>query len=413
MPAAQEALFEEPTLTVAELSAGLGVAVRRAYPDEVWVRGEIANLKRTASTVYFDLTGEGVCLPVVLFDTDRHVVNRILVRAGGMRMVDGTEVRLRARVQWFPRRGTVSLRMLSIDPTYTLGRLTEERELLLQRLHADGTVGRNARLSLPPVPLRVGIVTSVGSAAEADVLRTFEASGFGWQVVVADARVQGADADRSVAGALRALAARGAALDVVCVVRGGGARTELATFDSEGIARAIAAMPVPVFTGIGHEIDTTVADVVAHQAHKTPTACAGALVAIVTAYLDRVDAGALSVVRAARVALDRSASRLEQAGGVVAGSARHHLRRHHDRTMSHAGRIATWAPRLLQESERTLDALTARVDALDPARVLARGWSITRMAGGRLVRRRGDTVPGDTIVTTVSDGTIGSTVSDG
>src|SRR3954452_8072533 len=237
----QDALFaatEEPTFSVAELNAGIGTVLARAFPDEVWVRGEIANLSRPQSGhVYFDLVDGDCALAVTLWASDRQVVNAVLRRSGGaVRMTDGTEVRIRVRVTWYARRGQVALRMLSIDTAYTLGRLAEARELLLQRLRMEGLLTLQPALPLAAVPLRVGLVTSDNSAAAHDFLQTLEASGFGWQVVLADARVQGLDAEASVLAALERL--RTAELDVVCVVRGGGARTDLAVFDSEAIARA-------------------------------------------------------------------------------------------------------------------------------------------------------------------------------
>src|SRR3954470_19508643 len=148
----QEALFsDEPTMSVAELNAGIGTALSRAFPDEVWVRGEIANLNRPASGhVYFDLVGDRCALSVTLWASDKQVVNAVLRRAGGaVRFTDGTEVRIRVRVSWWPDRGRVSLRMLSIDTAYTLGKLAEARELLLPRLAAEGLLERQARLTLP------------------------------------------------------------------------------------------------------------------------------------------------------------------------------------------------------------------------------------------------------------------------
>ena len=385
----QEPLFaEEPTLTVAQLNAGIGAVLGRAFPDEVWVRGEIANLSRPQSGhVYFDLVDAECALSVTLWASDRQVVNAVLRRSGGaVRMSDGTEVRIRVRVAWYPKRGQVSLRMLSIDPAYTLGRLAEARELLLQRLRAEGLLARQPALAFAPVPLTVGLVTSDNSAAAHDFLMTLEASGYSWRVVLADARVQGIDAEGSVLAALASL--RGAGVDVVCVVRGGGARTDLAVFDSEVIARAIALYPVPVLTGIGHETDTTVADLVAHRRCLTPTACAGALVERVSQWCARLHDRRRSIARAAMRAVDRS---------VVDRLAR---------------QLARDAPRVLDHATRTVDNIETRVRAYDPARTLARGWSITRDADGRLVRSASDAPRGTILVTSLADGVVRSTVDD-
>jgi exodeoxyribonuclease VII large subunit len=385
----QEALFaEEPTFTVAELNADIGAVLGRAFPDELWVRGEIANLSRPPSGhVYFDLVDADCALSVTLWASDRQVVNAVLRRAGGaVRMTDGTEARIRVRVSWYTKRGQVSLRMLSIDTAYTLGRLAEARELLLQRLRAEGLLARQPALRLAPVPLTVGLITSDNSAAAHDFLRTLESSGFAWNVVLVDARVQGVEAETSVLRALEHLRGRRKPVDVVCLVRGGGARTDLAVFDSEAIARAIAAFPVPVLTGIGHEIDTTVADVVAYRRCLTPTACAGALVERVGAFCTRLHDQRRSIARAALRAVDRSV--IERL----------------------AAQLARQSPRVLDHATRTIDHVETRVRALDPARTLARGWSITRDSEGRLVRSTRDVVSGASLATTVADGVVRSTV---
>ncbi len=389
----QEALFlppaQEPTMTVAELNRAIGLVLGRAFPDEVWVQGEIANLSRPPSGhVYFDLIGDGSSIGVTLWASDRQVVNAVLRRAGGaVRMTDGTEVRIRARISWWPERGRVSLRMLSIDTAYTLGRLAEARELLLQQLTREGVVDRQKALPLPLVPLRVGLITSAGSAAAADFVHTLELSGRAFDVVLVDARVQGIDAESSLLAAFEAFATRQPLPDVVCVVRGGGARTDLAAFDREAVARAIAACPRPVLTGIGHEIDTTIADVVAHASHKTPTACATALVERVAAFCARLDERTGRLHRASHVALERASARLARTA---------------ERTRS-ASRAA------LATADARVEQAAVRAAALDPARVLARGWSITRTADGALVRAAGEVEPGTSLVTTVADGEVRST----
>jgi exodeoxyribonuclease VII large subunit len=383
----QEALFaEEPTFTVAELNSDIGAVLGRAFPEELWVRGEIANLSRPPSGhVYFDLVDGDCSLAVTLWASDRQVVNAVLRRSGGaVRMTDGTEVRIRVRVSWYAKRGQVSLRMLSIDTAYTLGRLAEARELLLRRLQTEGLMARQPALVMAPVPLTVGLVTSENSAAAHDFLQTLEASGFAWKVVLADARVQGLEAEASVLEALERLSAF--PVDVVCIVRGGGARTDLAAFDSEVIARAIASYPLPVLTGIGHEIDTTVADLVAHRRCLTPTACAGALVERVSEWYARLHDRRRSIIRAALRAVDtKTLDRL-------------------------SGQLTVRAPRAVDRATRLVDHVETRVRALDPARVLARGWSITRDEHGGLVRSTSDAAVGAKLVTTVADGVVRSTV---
>jgi exodeoxyribonuclease VII large subunit len=387
----QEPQFtEEPTMSVADLSAGIGAVLTRAFPDEVWVRGEIANLNRAPSGhVYFDLVGDGCALGVTLWASDKEVVNAVLRRAGGaVRMTDGTEVRIRVRVAWYGERGRVSLRMLSIDTAYTLGRLAEARELLLRALQAEGLLRRQAALAMPSVPLRVGVITSDGSAAAHDFLRTLEGSGHAWHVTLFDTRVQGPTAEASILGALQEACAGDPPFDAVCLVRGGGARTDLAVFDREALARAIACAPIVVWTGIGHEIDTTVADAVAHRHFRTPTACAMALVEHVTRWCEHLD----------------------NTWDAIARAATHHLRSREVILDNCARRLTAQPSKALDRAARLVDSTEARVRAFDPARTLARGWSITHDRNGKLVRSTADVSEGSELVTTVADGEVRSTV---
>jgi len=448
------------TWTVTELVEGVRAAVNARFAEPVWVKGEIAGIKRGRNNhVWFDLVERDpsgavtATLPVVLWSSVRAPVNAQLRRAGSIRMDDGVRIRIVGPLDvWVPG-GRLQFQMQGIDPAYTLGLLASERDRVLRALDAEGLLGRNRSLPLPAVPHRIGLVTAANSAAEADVLRVLTDSALGWEVVVVDARVQGAGSERAVAAAL--LAAAGAGVEVVALVRGGGARTDLATFDHELVARTIAGLDVPVLTGIGHEIDTTVADAVAHAAHTTPTACARAVVELARAASDRAelawsgittvarralddegmrlagdaeravravrartaleahraDAASERLRRAAPVALSRSAGAVERAAGRVEGTVRSHLRLHHRSLALLAERIGPSAERSLRRSGGALDATEGRVAALDPSRALARGWSITRSEAGTVVRRRDDVGPGDLLVTTVADGTITSLVA--
>ena len=405
-------LDDEGTLTVAEVGRRVERALRRELPAAVWVRGEIHDLGRPSTGhVHFSLVGEGCSLPVVLFASDRPRVNRSLTATGNaVRMADGTEVRIRCEVRFFAPRGQVSLRMLAIDPAFTLGRLAERRDVLLKRLAAEGLLRAQARLAMPDLPLRVGLVTSSGSAAHADVLRTLGAGAVGWRVVECHASVQGPGAVPSLVEALRAVAAAG--VDVVCLVRGGGARTDLAAFDDERLARTVATLPVPVLTGIGHETDTSVADEVAWMRFVTPTAAAAWLVERAGRWCARRDDVFARCLAAATTATARAERRLDRRAGRVVGSSRHHLRAAAGRLDVLGRRAADRPPGALERASVALDQRAARVAAADPARLLARGWSITRAADGRLVRAVADAPAGAELVTTVADGEVRSRVEE-
>lgn len=426
------------TWSVCELSDAIGDRVRAAFPSDVWVRGEIHDLSRPASGhVYFSLvedTDAGRArLSVMLRAKDKMRVNRLLRRAGGrVRMTDGTEVRIRGRLDFYAPRGQLQLRMASIDPAFTLGQLAVARAELVDRLRNEGLLDANRRLPLAMLPLRIGVVTSSGSAAEADLLDELDRSPYAFDVRVVDVRVQGIEAPGSVAAAITWLGDRD--VDVVVVVRGGGATTDLAAFDHELVARAIANCPHPVVSGVGHETDRSVADEVAHHAAKTPTA-AGQLLVGVVADAHRaaeepfaaIVAGADRSVRRAGDELRRSAARASTAASaatrselsrvdglghrvaVVAGA---ELGRAQTWTADSARRLRSSTRRALDDRDRHLDFLGARVSVADPGRAMARGWSITRRDDGTLVRSVDELVSGTTIHTTVADGTVASTITE-
>lgn len=458
----------EPTLRVSELLDAVAAVVDDAF-EEVWLEGEIRSRRDLrvggagpygARHVYFDLVEPSddldrppvAAISVKLFDSARRRVNAELKRHGSIRMVDGVRVRIRGRVGIYAGRGRVELQMTGIDPGFTLAQLASSRDLVLRALAADGLLDANASLPFPVVPTHIGLVTSAGSAAHADFVHELEVSGLGWRVSLADVRVQGPRAAREVAAAVRELSGRG--VDVIAVVRGGGAQTDLAAFDAEIVARAIAGAAVPVLTGIGHEIDTTAADAVAHRAHKTPTACAGSLVAAAHAVHRHAEdtwravaGSALRRARAERRSLDRVAgdvatttrlalagadARLDRDRAAIAALAERRLLRSASQLALAGQRLTLVGPRLRSADDR-LDAATARLRhlaerrieaaeaaveraawrraAADPERLLRRGWSVTVDPDGRVVRSVHQVAPGTEVRTRVADGTLTATVS--
>lgn len=406
-----------PVVTVAELGALVEEGLRTLFPDELWVEGQISNLHLARSGhTYFDLIepndqpGEAptALFSVTLWKGNRPGVERTLAEAGGVALEDDLVVRLRVDLRFYAPRGRLQLNMTGIDPAFTLGRLAAERDRLLRTLADEGLLERNAGLMVPVPPLRVGLVTSVGSAAHADFCTELERSGVGFTILERDVRVQGGGSALDVAEGLRVVATHRP--DVIALVRGGGSAADLATFDAEVVARTIAALDIPVFTGIGHEIDRSVADEVAHTAFKTPTACAAAIVASAREVLDDLLALRTAVVVQARRALTSAADRQDDLAVRLRRSAEAGLSRQGERLDSAAGRLVRSTTVALSRHGDQLTALTARLRALDPAAILARGWSITRRAGGDLVRSTTDVRGGDALETRFADGTVRSTV---
>ena len=308
-----------PTLTVRELAEAINGALRRGFYDGVWVRGEVQGLNERNGHVYFSLADDGdggkATISVSLFANVRFKLRPLLQRHR-LRLADGMKVRIHGFPDFFAPTGRLSLKMAGIDPRYTLGELALQREDLARQLVAEGLYDAQARLALPALPLRVGLVTSVGSAAWHDVTDELARSGFGFRVLACDARVQGEWAAEMVASAIEMLGSQ--PLDVILLVRGGGARADLATFDSALVARAVAGCPLPVLTGLGHEVDRSVADDVAHLALKTPTACAAEVISRVRAFRDRVERAWASIGELAGSQLTVANRQLASLAGLAA-----------------------------------------------------------------------------------------------
>ena len=280
----------------------------RSFSDGVWVRGEIQGWSERGGHAYFTLAddspGRQAVVRVQFFAPARQRLRPLLAKHR-LRLSDGMKVRIFGHLDFYGPAGQLGLKMTDLDPRFTLGDLAAQRDQVLRRLAADGSLDANRSSPAEPGAAagrgghaapgrRPGTTSTTSSSAAARVpprARRHQGAG-----------ARGGPARRQGhAGAVGA-ATHGAGdggLDVIVVIRGGGSRNELATFDAEPIARAIAAAPVPVLTGLGHEIDRSVADEVAHTSLKTPTACAAALVQAVAAYLAAVEERFAGVVEVA------------------------------------------------------------------------------------------------------------------
>ena len=405
------------TYSVGELCKAVRTVVEDTFPDEVWVTGAISDLKRPQNGhVYFNLvdaddglgTSPDALIPVALFAKSKSRVNAILRRTGNIRMRDGVEIRIRGQIVYYPPQGRIQLVMSLIDPAYTVGQMALARQVLLDKLVAEGLLNANGALEMPALPLRIGLVTSDRSAAHADFMHELTTSGYRFDVTLFDSRVQGLDAVISLVDGIER--AGRSDLDVVVVVRGGGAKTDLAAFDHEKVARAIAACPRPVVVGVGHEIDRSVADEVANTSAKTPTAAAALIVDAVESFDYDVEQAASRLITLATNRLDIATGHLTTSGNRLLVAATTAATAQRNLLDARTTRLRHQSERFLERSEATLDQAGARLKALDPAEVLARGWSITHTEDGSLVRGPADAPAGSAIVTTTAGGTVTSTV---
>lgn len=398
----------EATLTVSSLLAEVEQAIAGALPGQVWVRGEVTGFRKTSRGAAFfrlaDAEADDSSIDVAARGMVMADIERELESAGLGTLRDGVEVRLMGTVGVDRRRSNIRLSLLKVDAAFTAGRLATGKVDVLRRMAADRSLEANARLQVPLVPLRVGLVTSRGTAAHADFIDHLRRSRFRFRVVTAHTTVQGDAAPDAIASALTRVAAE--PVDVVAVIRGGGSKLDLAVFDSEVVGRAVAAAPVPVITGIGHEIDRTVADEAAAIAEKTPTAASEWLVSRVKDYSDRVEMARRLIRSEASTALLRADSQLRGSALLVA-SAGEVIARHRDRLHHEASSIARSARSVVEREGERLRSLTEWFATVGLEPTLERGFALVQRADSRTVVKSVDQVgPGDRLVLRFADGTV-------
>ena len=400
------------SLTVAEILTRLQQAVVGEFPGPVWVRGEVSGYRRTSGGAAFfrladpeidDAALEVVGRGRIMADTDR-----VLGESGLGRLRDGVEIEARGTIGVAGRNSTIRLSLLEIDPAFTAGRLALGRAEVMRRMTLDGSLAANGVLSIPLVPLRVGLITSRGSAAHGDFTDQLGRSPFRFSVKTAHTMVQGDAAAERLAASLGRFTPD--TVDMLAVIRGGGSKLDLAVFDTEMVARAVAAAPVPVITGIGHDMDRTVADEAAAIAEKTPSAAGEWLVTRVREFADRIDRARVHIRREGRSALQRHRQVLRRtASDIVGGAAT--LRRQED-LLQNLGKDVSGAARLVVTDHRTrLAALGEWFSAIDLERTLGRGFAIVTTEDGTVVKSVVQVSAGDRLSIRLADGTVRVQVS--
>jgi len=379
-----------PSFSVGQFTEVLNHVLKASFDEGVWVEGEIQGLRKPNPHAYFTLIenvdGVKAQLNINLFAGPLRNVQAKL-RQQGIELKDGLKVRLFGRVEYYGPFGKLNLIATDVDTQFSAGDVAAKREELLRQLMEKGVDKINKRIPVPLVPLRLGIISSSQAAGWADAQQHLTESGIGFAITFCDVRVQGDAAVSQIVAALNSLSRRDD-IDLVMLMRGGGSKGDLAAFDDEQIAIAISKCAHPVFTGIGHEIDTSIADIVAHTANKTPTACAQSVIAIVENFLSDLSYSAGSLRSLTQTVVERARSRIAVSVERLRTRPRTALERQTQKLMMHA----------------------ASVRLLDPVTTMARGWSITRDSSGNVVRSISDIKKGDTVVTALADGSITSTV---
>ena len=430
-------------LTIGDLYDEVQGALERAFPRRraLWVRGEIQHVseqRHGSGHCYMDLVDpdsvrdrQAPVLRVKCWQSTWGPLRATLAREG-IELQPGMVVVLRGTLDFYRPKAEIGFVLSELDVTALLGRLAAQRAALLRTLEAEGLLTRNRALVVPEVPLRVGLVASPSTEGYRDFVGQLVASGFGFAVQVAGATVQGSGAPADISAAIRRLSSFGPGrLDVIVVVRGGGSKADLAAFDAEPVARAVATSSVPVWTGIGHTGDESVADVVANRACITPTECGRELVQRVRGWWDASVASAASALaRRALDALSSSQREHDAARARLCTMAHHLLDRQREHLVHRGAAIGRYAPRVLEDAwssvvahgtrvaplaqariEHAADRLVAwrrLVAAYDVDRQLERGYTLTFDEAGRVVRHAREVEAGQRLVSRFADGSVRS-----
>ncbi|NQT71803.1 MAG: exodeoxyribonuclease VII large subunit [Chloroflexi bacterium] len=459
-------IFEESVdqdrqyLPLSAITKEIQNALQPVLSRDFWIKAEISSGQERGGSFYCDLTesdqGGTIIAKIrcIIWNRDLDNIRQHFKDNGlDLQLDDGTLVGFRCAVQYSPQYG-LSLRVIEADPAFVLGELELKRRQILERLTEEGLLDPNKKLTVPMLPLAIGLITSTTSAASNDFLTTLKASGYGYRIHLADAMMQGEKVEHSIVKALDVL--ESANVELVVITRGGGSKTELYSLDNEAIARRIAQYGLPVWTAIGHETDTSILDYVANKNFRTPTAVAEELVDRydgMKRYLDesrnrfestwsyrlsreqewlieaqddmvkkplqfirsissdlKLKAYTLSSLVKSRLSTEEK--HLTAARQLIVSSSRTTVKVSRKNLMMQRDRFrADRFYRRLRTEVKDLEAKRSLLTALDPRRPIEKGFALVYDQAGKIVRSVAGINVSDVLQTELSDGKITSKVS--
>lgn len=408
----------DEVLTLYELNSLVHKVIEANFDDEYWVTGELSDISTPAFGGHF--YGE-----LVQKDEEE---DRIIARAritcwartygllrlrfqkeSGETLRKGLQVKLLVQVNFHEQYG-YSLNILDIDSTFTLGDLAKRRREILQQLEKDGILHDNQELPLPRLLRRIAVVSSATAAGYGDFCHQLEQNeyGFHFDVELFPAVMQGEQVPESIISALEAILSE-PPFDLVVIIRGGGASSDLSDFDSYELAACIAQYPLPVLTGIGHERDETVLDFVAHTRVKTPTAAAAFIIDHQAEEAAMLDDLYLRITHAAEEQILREKQRLEHQKAVLPLLFTNFIQGKQNGLQLLRQRLMNAGNQRFEREQHRLQLMKQRMDSLDPKLLLKRGYSITTCAG-KIVRSIEGLAEGEVLTTQTEQGEIYSKV---
>lgn len=457
-------ITEERRLTLSQLQAGIKNTLAKAWGGYLWVVAEISDLKLNMSGhCYLELVEKDEDSEATLASMRGVIWKNVAAdifdtfeSSTGMELSPGMKILMNCRVTYHELYG-MSLSIVAIDPTYTLGERQRQRMLAIEKLKEQGLFDLNKSVTPPVVIQRIAVVSSGNAAGYRDFMQEIAANeyGFHFELTLFSAIMQGNEAEASIISALSEIESRRELFDAVVIIRGGGSTTDLSCFDNYGIAAATASMSLPVLTGIGHDKDTSVTDMVAFESLKTPTATAGWLIdrmaefdnelytymeflkttvsdvfndedrklsesAIkLRRYTDRSIADSLLSLEKLKTTLEKDALALLERQmtkcAVLEEKTRHFWetgsRQASAALESKAAALKSLSFAALKREKAKIDNLETGISTFDPKRIFALGYGLIRKAGKRgAIRSVGEVEKGQKIEMTLADGAIEASV---
>lgn len=387
------------------------------FPESLWIRAELAQVNQARGHYFIDLVekanqnGEIVAQSSAALWQQQY---RLLKKQHGDALEgllqEGLEVQLKVQVSFHERYG-MKLIIEDIDPTFTLGKLEIQRREILKTLAQENLLEKNAEIPLPPVLQRVAVLSSERAAGYQDFLDQLAGNPYGYQfhMTLFAAAVQGMHVETEMLEQLEAVFKSAQSFDCVVIIRGGGAKLDLAGFDSLPLARAVANAPLPVLTGIGHEVDETVLDAVAHISLKTPTAVAEFLIHHCLRFESELMQSWQLVQQLTKHQLHEQRLMLQQAVQSVHFLSREHLREQYRQLDFQLAILKSESSRRLLSEKDNLNHAANLCHSLSPEATLKRGFSIT-WHNGKALTAADEVKAGDELKTALKNGFVHSRV---
>ncbi|MDH6341321.1 exodeoxyribonuclease VII large subunit [Parabacteroides sp. PFB2-12] len=440
-----DSLFHTSTppeaISLSALNLQVKGAINRAFPDGCWLQAETSDVRANATSGHCYLefiekdpkTGQLLAKArATIWAKTYRMLKPYFEQETGQRFTSGIKVMVKVLVDYHEVYG-FNLTIVDIDPTYTLGDMMRKRLEIIRQLQEEGVFTLNKELEFPTLPQRIAVITSPTAAGYEDFMNqlTHHTAGYCFYTRLFPAVMQGEKTEVSVVAALDAVYEHYELFDVVVIIRGGGATSELASFDSYLLAAHCAQFPIPVLTGIGHERDDTIVDMVAHRRLKTPTAVAEFLIEQMDEVAQEINNLCERVRLQATTHLKEQKNYLQLMGTRLPALVTGRLERNRNLLQGITGRLPHLASTLLTRHDSLLGNLTGRLQnslvhfgnekrrhlelteqflkMVSPDYILRRGYSLT-LKEGKIIKKAEDIQPGDRLTTRFTDGEVESTV---